>query len=507
MFRLSVIILFACLGLTVSLHGQQKPLSKGDVRKNIKSDIKAPDSASVNRIKKDIKQTVESESKAAGATIKDAGKQSLPAVSKPDAKKISQKGEQKLTDKATNLQYNSDNPGDAPWKKKQFSKNDLNDLGLPAAPGKIKTPALNNDKEKDLSGKIKSLQGPSFNVQKFEKTESAEVQSKTIDKGRHRLDSIMKIKDRIEASGVQQELLQAKRVYSEKYIRRLYDSLGIKKGDSLFKVGMALAKTEAPKEELLKKINNPIADKMGAAGVGYDEKAQALKPSGVDKLSGLSDKISQKDLSSLKLPTDALSELEPMKGRLLDSKYMPAIDSMRTVALKAKRYSIDEKQVTDEIKQTSFVRKPSFMDKSYFDLIVSFVNDTTFSIAQISPSWGYHFTNTLSFGVGPQISLQYHEKKLNALVGFRTFVKAEFFNQRAYLQVEDNVGQSKLNNDATYHAKHSILTGGGVLVPVSKKIAINFSVLYRVNQKDVQPGGSPWVIRVGLSSIKNVPQQ
>jgi len=126
---------------------------------------------------------------------------------------------------------------------------------------------------------------------------------------------------------------------------------------------------------------------------------------------------------------------------------------------------------------------------------------------QIAPSWGYHFTNTISVGLGPQIAIQYQEKKLNGVVGFRSFIKAEFFKQRGYFQVEDNIGQSQVNSDALRQTKHSILVGGGGILPISKKIGINLSVFYRVNQKDVQPGGSPWVFRVGLSSIKKIAQK
>jgi hypothetical protein len=46
--------------------------------------------------------------------------------------------------------------------------------------------------------------------------------------------------------------------------------------------------------------------------------------------------------------------------------------------------------------------------------------------------------------------------------------------------------------------------GGGGVLPLGKKLGINLAIFYRVNQKDVQPGGNPWVFRIGLSSIKNI---
>lgn len=202
-----------------------------------------------------------------------------------------------------------------------------------------------------------------------------------------------------------------------------------------------------------------------------------------------------------------MSELAPLTGSLTDSKYMPLIDSMRQVAMKAKGYKIDEQQMTEELKRTALEKKPGFMDKSYFEGILGFVNDTTFSIVQVSPSWGYHFMDHFSVGLGPNISVQYQARKLNAVVGFRSFAKFEFLQQRGYAQLEDNVMPSQVNKDVVRRSAHSILVGGGGLLPLSKKLAINLAVFYRVNQKEVAPSGSPWVFRVGLSTVKNKDQK
>jgi hypothetical protein len=213
--------------------------------------------------------------------------------------------------------------------------------------------------------------------------------------------------------------------------------------------------------------------------------------------------LSKVDIGSLKLPQDVLGELGPLTGKLVDSKYLPVIDSMREMLMKAKGYSLDERQVTEELKNTAMKRKPGFFDKSYVEGILGFVNDSTVSIVQIAPAWGYHFTPRISVGLGPNFGIQY-QKKISAVLGFRSFVKSEFWKQRLYAQVEDNFMPVEIDSEALKDGtNHSILMGGGGLLPLSKKMAINLSILYRVNQEQVRPGGSPWVFRIGLSSIKN----
>lgn len=497
-----VTILIVYLLVATSLYGQVKPVSNV-VQQEIKTDIRKRDSIAVAQTKQNAKQTLKKESAEIKTTVATVAKKSLPDTTKLNKNKISDTTKKKLEQKATNLEYNSEDPGNAPWKKQQLSKDDLKDFDLPDAPVKDNLPSIDKNKQKQYVDKTKNVKPSTLHQTKLPVKEEI-AKSKKLERGKHLLDSAVTVKDRIEATSVQQELLNAKRIYSEKYIRRVYDSLGLKKGDSIFQVGSALVKSKAPKEELLQRINMPIKDSLNRTGLQYDDKEQSLNTPGLEKLTNPAKEFSEKDLSTMQLEQEALSELEPLKGNLMDSKYMPYVDSMRDVTMKAKRYSLNEKQLTEEMKQTVFKKKPSFMDKSYFELLLSFATDTAFSVVKIAPSWAYHFTNTISAGLGPDIAVEYQQKKFNTMIGFRSFVKTEFFKQRAYLQVEDNVGKTKVSEDALRKTSHSILAGGGVVLPISKKIAINVAVLYRVNQRAIQPGGSPWVFRIGLSSLKDV---
>jgi hypothetical protein len=76
-----------------------------------------------------------------------------------------------------------------------------------------------------------------------------------------------------------------------------------------------------------------------------------------------------------------------------------------------------------------------------------------------------------------------------------------------YIQLEDNIDPLEINTESIAQTKHSVLAGGGCLLPILKTMAINPSIFYRVNNSDTQfANGSPWVFRMGISSISKKPR-
>jgi hypothetical protein len=516
MNNLHASVLLCCFlqGTTLLAQQQKDKIAPASEVKRLKNTIS---DSSVNSTRQSITNKAKEDTRQLKTSLQQKAENSKQdSIPKPDLKNTTKKSSDLLEKKTSNLQYDSDNPDDAPWKKQQLSKDDLKeldlpgkpkngtkDLSMPLAPG-VALPAKDS-KLKEGKPNVDNLKSSALNEDKLRSEATRASGSDKTEKAKHKADSLMEIRDKIEAGNVANELANAKQIYSDKYIQKIYDSLGTKKADSLFKVASELAKTEIPKDELLNKVNAPLKEKT-PEGMSFDEKNQSLKMDDADKLQSLPGKASEMDLASMQLPADALAELGPLSGNLVDAESLPVVDSMRQVIVKAKGYTIDEDQMTEEMKKTALRKKPTFFDKSYFEMIVGFVDNTSaVTIVQIAPAWGYHFTDELSVGLGPTVSVQLEErKKINALIGFRSFVKAEFFRQRAYLQIEDNVGQFKLNKDDIGKTSHSLLVGGGGVLPIAKKLGINLAVFYRVNQKDVQPGGSPWVFRIGLSSIKNI---
>jgi hypothetical protein len=462
-------------------------------------------------------EKVDDDLKNEGNKVKDDALREAEALkgSKPDStdlKKLSQDMHRKLLDeKMSQMQYSSDDPENAPWKKKMFSKDDLKDLGdlkapslskdgLPSADGKV-------DAYEDKLKNVKAPGGPDGKIPDVKEQVGRKLKPGKLS---NLQDSISGLSNKIDSDNLKQSLLGAKKIYSDKYIKKIYDSLGVGKADSILKVASAFAKTETPKEELLNRINSSISGKS-VQGASYDaEKGIGMKDA--DKLNTIEKDFAATDISSLKkgnisdlkLPESVLSELPPLSGMALDSKYLPLIDSMREVTLKAKGYLMEDEKITEDLKRSALKKKPSFLDKSYFEGIIGFFSgDSAVNVFQASPSFGYHFTDFLSVGLGPSFLVQFREKKLNMETGFRSFVKGEVWKQRAYLQVEDNVKPSKLDREISKNKIiHEVLAGGGALLPISKSIGINFQVLYRLNKLVGNPDRSPWVFRVGLSSMK-----
>lgn len=137
--------------------------------------------------------------------------------------------------------------------------------------------------------------------------------------------------------------------------------------------------------------------------------------------------------------------------------------------------------------------------------------DKQVTIFQLSPSLGYHLTPTFSIGLGPNLLLQGEKQKIGSQWGMRSFVKNEFFNQRLYAQVEDLINFPQMSyqevESGKFDSQHNLLIGAGYVLPFSKSFGLNSSLLYRIAGQDNVPGNintasSPWVIRIGISSIK-----
>lgn len=310
-------------------------------------------------------------------------------------------------------------------------------------------------------------------------------------------DSISQVVKRAERIVEEKSWLSAHKVYSEKALKKLYDSLGVSKLDSV--LALLPNKKEVSKEDLLNAINfemptaPPVSESMGPKDLLNKEEITSLK-----------DEISGPDLSTMKLPQEMLSELPPMEGFEFPSDKFRMMDSLRQEYLSKQKLSLNEQEIKDGVARAVAKKKPKFWDKTYFEGILSYLKYQETDFLQISPSLGFHLTKNFSLGLGPNILLKEENKNWSVFVGYRSFAKMELFSQRGYLQVEDIVDPGGLSTEYLKDMNHSILAGGGVLLPISRLLSINFSVLYRVNNEQYSGNQiSPWVFRVGLSSIKS----
>lgn len=282
--------------------------------------------------------------------------------------------------------------------------------------------------------------------------------------------------------------------YSEKLKKQMKDSLVGEKVMKAWDALEPLAKKNASEQDYLDALNGAKPSNAFDKGVA-DASAQG------QQMNGLNDQIDARDLSALRLPDSILSDLEPLRHYRVPDKYAGLVDSLRDINLNKNELVMDEKKLSEEAKAAIVKKKPRPFDKFYGEAIVGYLKDGKATLFQASPSLGYHFTDNLSLGMGPNILGRVEEKKLTVTVGFRSFMKLEMLKHRAYLQVEDNVNPTAAKTEVLLRSPHNILTGGGVVLPISKKIGLNACVLYRINNHDTDPS-SPWVVRLGISSLK-----
>jgi hypothetical protein len=288
-------------------------------------------------------------------------------------------------------------------------------------------------------------------------------------------------------------------VYSEKIKQQIKDSLGWEHLEKFANVLSTVAKKDVSQQDFINALNKAAPDNKALGMV--DLNSGKLNADDGSKLTGLHHQIENPDLSKLRLPDSVLSELEPLRNYTVPDKYAAIVDSLRDVFMENSNMQLEEKKLSEDAKAEIAKKKPGPFDKFYAEAILGYLKDGKATLFQLSPSAAYHFTDNISLGAGPNILGRLEGKKLNITMGFRTFVKAEIFKQRAYLQVEDDVNPAPVKREMLWTSPHNILTGGGVLFPISRKMAINMCVLYRINNHGSDPS-SPWVFRLGLSSMK-----
>jgi hypothetical protein len=260
-------------------------------------------------------------------------------------------------------------------------------------------------------------------------------------------------------------------------------------------LALAASKREVTKEEMLDAINFRMPAAPSDELSGEDYLNEAKKPTADYR---------KPDLSSMKLPTDALRELPPMRGYQIPSDSIPFLDSLRNLNLKRSDLKLRQKEVSSDLEEAVAEKKSKFWDRAYIDGVISYLKDGDVNLFQLSPSLGYHFTSRLSLGLGPSVLVKSERKKWSVAVGYRAFLRMDVLPKRLYAQLEDNVEPGSIQSENIRGAKHSILTGLGVLVPVSRLTAVNILLMYRVNNENYAGGNvSPWVFRLGISNFKS----
>jgi len=319
-------------------------------------------------------------------------------------------------------------------------------------------------------------------------------ESKGVEKLRNTIERVADV-DGKETKKTISELTNVKTILSQKQKARLLDSLGLKKFDSVYARANPYLKKEVGKEDLLQELNKSF--------LGQSKLTESAPTETGMRDAAKSELVNQsKEFNPLtgKLPQSVLEELPPLSGSLVDSKYVKLVDSLRSIKLKEQGMTLNERELSEHGKEIVLKKKPKFWDKAYADIILGVLRNENTTILQVSPSLGYHILPLVSIGIGPIVSIQKQDSIFNTRIGIRSFAKVELFKQRAYIQTEYQLSPYQIQYKDIKVNGGNVLLGCGIVKKVYGHIAINAALMYKVYNNDSVT--SPWVFRLGLSTIK-----
>jgi hypothetical protein len=232
--------LLYCFCFVPVVSAQEQKEIGSQLRSDVETVLSTPiDSATIEKTKsvgknlyneiKDLKDTI---------NLK-AGNIKIDTIpSQEELKKIAQDRYQKvLEEKIPGLQYNSDNRENAPWKSMDFSEEDLSNFSLRDLPVDEALP-FPGDKPQEYREKLENLKPSTMNVEKVKEEIDKVTQSiadEKLNKATHAIDSLYALKNKLEAFNLQQELLNARRIYSDKYIRKYMILWALKRPTAFFR--------------------------------------------------------------------------------------------------------------------------------------------------------------------------------------------------------------------------------------------------------------------------------
>jgi hypothetical protein len=185
--------------------------------------------------------------------------------------------------------------------------------------------------------------------------------------------------------------------------------------------------------------------------------------------------------------------------------YAKKLDSIRQIADKAK-IRIQEEKIDKDFKTVLLRNKPDFLQRINFEGVLGILtNQDSAQILQFSPAIDLSFGKSFTVGAGPNLIWAKTQNTFRFYGGYRIFGKYYFLKQRVYAQLEDSVEPGRIRLESASSTTHSMLAGMGGLLKVSESMSINVAILYRVNNAQYSSNlDSPFVFRIGLSSIKSI---
>jgi hypothetical protein len=268
------------------------------------------------------------------------------------------------------------------------------------------------------------------------------------------------------------------------------DSLSTMSIDSLKKAKAAFNSTETGSS------STPKLDSLLASVAGNKEK--------IDSLRGKDMSATHRQLTNrYRVLLDSLDRLD---RKILTKHKTILTDSLGQFGEAKNKISQKQKNMTDKVGVIVLQEKPTFWQHLNFEGVLGVLENTNSkTIVQFSPAVDYSIGTHLSLGGGPNMLLTKTKTGVSLAGGYRVLSKYYVFQQHAYFQVEDTIDPQRIRAENGGRREHSVLAGAGYLMRVSSSLAVNAQLLYRVNNPSYADGAvSPWVFRIGLSSIRAI---
>ncbi|MEI9921941.1 MAG: hypothetical protein WDO14_24580 [Bacteroidota bacterium] len=252
---------------------------------------------------------------------------------------------------------------------------------------------------------------------------------------------------------------------------------------------------QVSQEQLVKQVNDHF--RQSGDSIRNSEKWIGSTRKKID------DKKQWANLNYTRLKTADKDDLKPLMSRVVDVKALKHVDSARAEALKSTRTKLQQEEKNANEQVAKFRKLGSFWQKSYLEGILSLATNQS-STMQFSPAWAYHIVPSWSVGGGPNLMINRKDaSNIKVDVGARILTKYEILHRTTYFQVEDRINPSAMNNERNLFTQHSVMAGGGYVLPFLSPLTLNLSVMYRFYSNGAAVNDrSNWVFRVGISTNK-----
>ena len=300
-----------------------------------------------------------------------------------------------------------------------------------------------------------------------------------------------------------------KAVPSEKWLSSLSDSLHLDRFQDLpeMKIVSQGELIQHIRQDFLSGSEKNIPIEKTTKGMGNNIMPHVLERSNISTIGDSLQRSAQSaksQVANFRLPGAEQAALKPLMGKLVQSPWLHVLDSFRHLHLKEQRLRLDTLPLKENVSMIKFREKQSFWQKTYKELLVG-MSSRNFKTFQFAPALACNVVHPVSAGIGPsllfrQVDTNENKKPYTLQWSVRSFVKAQLLKQHAYGQIEDNWQPTR---QGAAGSCHSVLAGGGYLLALSSKVALNMAMFYKVYSGPAsQPSTNPFVIRLGISSIQ-----